>query len=73
MDCKDIGIRKSEFVGHPELTRERRIRVLLFEIKRVFVYNSTVFRLTDLFILYFFVQNVYANKKVSKIKCYTIM
>ena len=58
---------------HPELTRERRIRFLLFEIKRVFVYNSTVFRLTDLFILYFFVQSVYANKKVFEIKGYKIM
>ena len=36
--------------SHPELTRERSIRSLLFEIKRVFVYNSTVFKLTDLFI-----------------------
>ena len=28
---------------------------------------------TDLFILYFFIQNVYANKKVFKIKGYKIM
>ena len=48
---------------HPELMIERSIRFLLFEIKRVFVYNSSVFRLTDLFILYFFIQNVYASKK----------
>ena len=47
---------------HPELTRERSIRFLLFEIKRVFVYNSTVFKLTDLFVYYFFIQNVYAKK-----------
>ena len=40
------------------------IRFLLFEIKRVFVYNSTIFYLTDLFILYFFLQNAYADKKV---------
>ena len=58
---------------HPELTRERSILFLLFEIKRVFVNNSTVFRLTDLFSLYFFIQNVNANKKVFKIKGYTIM
>ena len=57
----------------PELTRERSILFLSFEIKRVFVYNSTVFRLTDLFSLYFFIQNVNANKKVFKIKGYTIM
>ena len=36
---------------------------ILFEIKRVLVYNSTSFKLTDLFILYSFIQNVYANKK----------
>ena len=34
---------------------------------------TQVFRLTDLFILYFFIQNVYANKKVFKIKGYKIM
>ena len=34
----------------------------LFEIKRVLVYNLKIF--TDLFILYFFVRNVYADKKV---------
>ena len=39
--------------------------VFLFEIKRVFVYNSIIFKLTDLFILYFFIQTVYANKKVG--------
>ena len=48
---------------HHELTRERNIRFLLFEIKRVFVYNSRVFKLTDLFMLYSFIQNVYADKK----------
>ena len=41
---------------------------LLFEIKRVLVYNSTIFYLTDLFILYFFIQNAHADKKVSKTK-----
>ena len=61
------------WLKHPELTRERRIRSLLFEIKRVFVYNSTVFRLTDLFLLYFFIPNVYANKIIFKIKVYEIM
>ena len=52
---------------HPELTIEKSIRFFLFEIKRVFVYNSTVFRLTDLFIQYSFIRNLYANKKVFKI------
>ena len=54
--------------GHPELTRERSIRFLLFEIKHVFVYISTIFKLTDLFILYFFIQNVYANKNYLRKK-----
>ena len=53
--------------------RERSIRFLKFEIKRVFVYNSTVFRLTDLLILYFFIQNINANKKIFWIKSYEIM
>ena len=39
---------------HPRLTRVRRIRFHLFEIKRMLVYNS--------FILYFFIQNLYADK-----------
>ena len=63
----------SNIAFHPELTRERSIRFLLFEIKHVFVYNLTVFRLTDLFILYFFNQNVYVNNKVFQIKGYKIM
>ena len=42
------------------------IQFLLFEIKCVLVYNSTIFfYLTDLFILYFFIQNAYADKKYS--------
>ena len=32
------------------------------------VYNSTIIYFTDLFILYFFIQNAYANKKVFKKK-----
>jgi len=31
------------------------------------------FRLTDLFVLYFFIQNNYANKKIFIIKGYKIM
>jgi len=37
------------------------------------VYNSTLFKLTDLFILYFFIQNVYANKKLFQKKGYKVM
>ena len=59
--CKCICFKRTSI--HPELTRERSIRILLFEIKRVFVYISTIFKLTNLSILYFFIQNVYANKK----------
>ena len=40
-------------VWHPELTRVRSIWFLLFEIKCVLVYNSTLFKLTDLFIILF--------------------
>ena len=46
---------------------------LLFEIKCVFVYISTIFKVTDLFILYFFIQNVYTNKKLFKNKGYKVM
>ena len=52
------------------ITRERSILFLLFEIRSVFVYNSTVF--TD-FLLYFLIQNVNANKKIFKIKGYKII
>ena len=47
----------------PGLTRVKSLRFLLFEIKRGLVYNSTIFKLTNLFIFYFFIQNVNANKK----------
>ena len=43
------------------------------EIKRVLVYNSTLFKLTDFFILCFFIQNAYANKKLFQKKGYKIM
>ena len=48
--------------SRPELTRVRSIWFLLFEIKRVLVNNSTIFKLTDLFISCFcIIQNVYAD------------
>ena len=53
-----------KYHSHPELTRVRSIWFLLFEIKRVLVYNLTILKPIDLFILYFFIQNVYADKKV---------
>jgi len=60
--------------NHPELTcRERSIRFLLFEIKRAFVYNSTVFKLTDLFILIHFHSKCICQQKIFKIKGYKIM
>ena len=53
------------YIWQPGLTRVGSIPFLLFEIKRVFlVYNSTIFYVTDFFILYFFLQNKYADKKV---------
>ena len=51
----------------------RSIRLLFFEIKHVFVYNSIIFKLTDLFILYFFIQNLHADKKLFKNKGYKTM
>ena len=58
----------SKVTNHPGLTRVSSIRFLLFEIKRAFVFNSTIFYLTDMFIIYFFLQNAYADKKVFKKK-----
>ena len=53
---------------HPELTRVRSIRFLLFEMERVLVYNSTIFKLTDLFILYFLFKMYMPTKKYIKKK-----
>ena len=54
---------------HPELARVRSIWFLLFEIKRVLVYNSVIFKLTDLFILYrkFCTEKKYLRKKAKKL------
>ena len=53
---------------YPRLTRVRSIRFLLFEIKHILVYNSTIFYLTDLSFQYFFIQNAYADKKYPRQK-----
>ena len=53
---------------HPELARVRCIWFLLFEIKRVLVYNSVIFKLTDLFILYSFIRNNCTEKKYLRKK-----
>jgi len=45
------------------LTRVRRIQFLEFEIKNVLVYNSTIFKLTNLFILYFSFKTYIPTKK----------
>ena len=37
--------------------------VSLFDIKSGLVFNLTILKLTDLFILYFYIQNIYADKK----------
>ena len=55
-------------VYHTGLTRVSSIRFLLFEIKRVLVFNSIIIFFTDLFVLYIFIQNAYVNKKVCKKK-----
>ena len=48
--------------------RERNIWFLLFEIKRVFVYNSTVFRLTGLYVNTFSFKMYMPTKKYFKNK-----
>jgi len=53
---------------HPGLTRVRSIRFLLFEIKRMLVYNSTSFDLTDLFISTFSLKMHMPTKKYPKQK-----
>ena len=54
---------------HPGLT----IRFHLFEIKRVLVYNSTIFKFTDLFILYFLFKMYMPTKKYLRKKGWNIM
>ena len=49
------------------------IRFLLFEIKRVLVFNLIIIYFTDLFMFYIFILNAYANKKVFKKKGWKIM
>ena len=61
-------IAPSGSVTHTGLTRVSSIRFLLFEIKSFLVYNSTIIYFTDLFILYIFTQNAYANKKYLRKK-----
>ena len=51
------------------LTRVRRIRFLEFEIKNVLVYNSTIFKLTDLFILYVSFKTKKCLRKTVKKLC----
>ena len=57
-------------LSHTGLARVSSIRFLLFEIKRVLVFNSIIIYFTDLFI---FNQNAYANKKVFSKKGQQIM
>ena len=53
---------------HTGLTRVSSIRFLLFEIKRVLVYNSTIIYFTDLFILYMHMPTKkYLRKKAKKL------
>ena len=62
MKWRNDGIEYLWNIEHLGLTRVSSIQFLLFEIK----YNSTIFfYLTDLFILYFFIHNAYADKKYS--------
>jgi len=67
-----IKVQLIDRLVHTGLTRVSSIRFLLFEIKRVLVYNSIIIYFTDLFVLYFFIQNAYADKKVFKSKGWQI-
>ena len=54
--------------GHSGLIRVRSIWCLLFEIKRVLVYNSTIFKFTDLFICTFSFKMYMPTKKYLRKK-----
>jgi len=61
------GITKLKYFSHPRLTRDRGIRFLLFEFLRALVYNQTIFKLTDLFVLDFsFKMHLPAKKCLMK-------
>jgi len=62
--CTLYNVHSSIYLHHTGLTWVRGIRFLLFEIKRVLVFYSIIICFTDLFMLYIFIQNEYANKKV---------
>ena len=49
---------------HPKLTRVRSIRYFLFEMKRALVYDSTIFKLTDLFIYSFSLKRIYRQTNI---------
>ena len=61
--------------GHLKLQLQSRvssIRFLLFEIKRVLVFNSKINYFTDLFILYIFIQMHMPTKKFLRKKAYKL-
>ena len=58
---------------HAELTRERSIWFLLFKIKRVFVYYSTIFTLTICLSYAFSFEMYMPTKKLFKKKGYSNM
>ena len=69
--CKDIRIRKFEYVAKtstPDLPEWAAIGFFYLKSKRVLVFNSIIIYFTDLFSLYIFIQNAYANKKVFEKK-----
>ena len=60
------------YLAHTELTTERSILFLLFDLKRGFVYISTIFKLTDLFIDTFLFKMYIPTKSYLK-KGYKVM
>jgi len=61
----DLHLKKG---GTQRTNHSKQHSVSSFEIKRVLVYNSTILYFTDLFILYIFIQNAYADKKYERKK-----
>ena len=69
---ENVQSRILNILAHPGLTRVRGIRFLLFEIIRVLVYILTIFKLTDLFVIYFLLKvympaKKYLRKKAEKL------
>ena len=66
-------LHKAGLTAHPQHNEREKHSVFYLKSNVLSSNNSTIFKVTDLFILYFFIRNVYENKRVFKIKGYKIM